>query len=92
LDNHWSLMAVFSLLMVSVVVDVHEEDPNEMEWPALIFLDSLRMHNATAITKRVRVWLNHESAKKINAETTLNIFNEQSIRLCKLNGKSLYGY
>jgi Ulp1 family protease len=50
-DNHWSLMAVFSPLMVSVVVDVHEEDPDEMEWPALIFLDSLRMHDETAIAK-----------------------------------------
>ena len=27
-----------------------------------------------------------------NAETTLNIFIEQSIRLFKPNGKSLYGY
>jgi Ulp1 family protease len=51
LDNHWSLIAVFSPLMVSVMFDIHEEDPDEMEWPALIFLDPLRMHDETVIAK-----------------------------------------
>jgi hypothetical protein len=53
MDSHWSLMEVFSLLMVSVVVDVHKVDTDEMEWPALIFLDSLKLHDATAITKKL---------------------------------------
>jgi Ulp1 family protease len=90
LDSHWSLKAIFSPLMVSVVVDVDDLDPDEMEWTALIFLDSLKLHNSTKIASNIRLWLIHEWSKKTNADCTYTIFNEQSLRLYKPQGKSTY--
>ena len=87
LNGHWSIMAVFNAGMINAdLVEDDSEDPNELEVPALIFLDSLKLHDAAVIARNIRAWLNHEWDKKYSL-TNCRIFNEQSMQLFRPTGK-----
>jgi hypothetical protein len=78
-------MAVFNAGMINAdLVEDESEDPYELEVPALIFLDSLNLHDAAVIARNIRASLNHEWDKII---TDSRIFNEQSMQLFKPKGK-----
>jgi hypothetical protein len=69
------------------LVEDESEDPYDMEVPALVFLDSLKLHDAVIIARNVRSWLNYEWDNKYSL-TGSRIFNEQSMQLFRPNGKS----
>jgi hypothetical protein len=90
LNLHWSLMAVFNAGMINAdLVEDELGDPYDLEVPALIHLDSLKLHDGAVIAKNVRTWLNHEWDKKYRL-TDSKIFNEQSMPLFKPKGKYLF--
>jgi hypothetical protein len=62
--------------------------------PKVIFIPvNLDGHwSLTADFSPLMGWLNHEWSKKTNAQLSCNIFDDQSIRLFKPQGKSIYGF
>ncbi len=80
-------MAVFNSGMINAdLVEDDSEDPVELKVPALIFLDSLKLHDAAVIARNIRAWLNHEWDKK-HSLTNCRIFNEQYMQLFRPTGK-----
>ncbi len=61
LDSFWSITAVFNAGMINDdLVEDESEDTYDMELPALVVLDSLKLHDSAIIARNVRAWLNHE--------------------------------
>ncbi len=61
LTSHWSIIAVFNAGMTNAdMVEDESEYPYDMDIPAMVFLDSLTLHDAAVIARNVRTWLNHE--------------------------------
>jgi hypothetical protein len=89
LNQHWSIMAVINAGMINA--DLAEDelgDPYDLEVPALIHLDSLKLHDGAVIARNIRTWLNHEWDKKYSL-TDSRLFNEQSMQLFKPECKYL---
>ena len=54
LNSHWSIIAVYNAGMINAdLVEDESEDPYDMEVPALVFLDSLKLHDAAIIARNV---------------------------------------
>ncbi len=83
-------MAVFNAGMINAeLVEDELGDPYDLEVPALIHLDSLRLHDGAVIARNVRTWLNHECDKKYSL-TDSRLFNMQSMQLFKPKGKFMF--
>ncbi len=55
LDSYWSIIAVFNAGMINAdLVEDESEDPYDMELPALVVLDSLKLHDSAIIARNVR--------------------------------------
>ncbi len=81
LNKHWSIMAVLNAGMINAdLVEDEVGDPYDLEVPALIHLDSLKLHDGAVIARNIRTWLNHEWDKKYSL-TNSRLFNEQSMQL-----------
>ncbi len=59
LSSHWSLLVVLNPGMVTVSLDENENDPFDVEVPAMLLLDSFKLHTKIEIAQKVREWLNH---------------------------------
>ncbi len=71
--------------MVTASLDVNENKALEVEVPAMLLLDSLKLHPKLEIANKIRDWLNHEWKKKNRCND--NIFNMQTTELFSLKGK-----
>ena len=66
------------------LIDSDESDDDEDQaYPCLIFLDSLRAHNATSVSKTIRGWLSFEIERNLRAK------GERSQEYFKCDAKSL---
>jgi hypothetical protein len=65
LNSHSLIVAALHAGMINAdLVEDESEDPYNMEQPALVFFDSLKLHDAPVTAKNVRAWLSHEWEKK----------------------------
>jgi Ulp1 family protease len=90
LNSHWSIMAVFNAGMINTdLVEDESGDPYDLEVPALIHLNSLKLHDGAVVARNIRTWLIHEWDKNYSS-TNSRLFNEQSMHLFKPKGKYLF--
>ena len=75
---HWSLLV---LVNPGAVTDIHDFDENEKKkapLSCLIFMDSLKMHNANTVAKNIRKWLNEEWNKQRRDDQATSPFTKES--------------
>jgi hypothetical protein len=82
-----TLFAILNPIIVPVPRVVYENQyPEEIEVPALLVMDSLKLHNSSTIASNVRQWLSHKWSKK-TSDAGCSIFIDSAIKLIKLIGK-----
>jgi hypothetical protein len=79
------------LIVPEPAVARQNQHPEELDVPALLMMDSLKIHNCSITAKTVRQWLNHEWPKK-SSESGCSIFTDSTIKLIKPFGECIRKY
>ena len=88
---HWSLCVVVNPGAISNEYMDEDDQSDDQDFPCILFLDSLKVHQKARVANKVRNWLNHE-AKRLGKFTELfedknpNPFNKDTMELINPKG------